>query len=697
MNVDRLVPNQSLKFIPKGITIVYGDNGSGKSGYCRILKQLCRARQERPEQILGDAYSSGTKPPPKARVQYAIDDKEFAPYDWIENRIAPYPACLSRITVFDASAAPLYADKQNAIEFLPSGLDVLPRVGRVLETLAQRLDHEIDTLVSSTTAVPMRVSASTKAGKFLELLCSSSTAPIPTAEDIEVAAPWNEGSERRLADIYKKIGELTEPEKMAKQFRLSDKSINDVITDIETVLSKVDDASLAAASQAITDLRAARETAKIAAEGQFAKDPLGQGVGSDPWRNLFGYAREFSARVYPGESFPVVGPGKYCPLCQQPLSKEASDRLIRFQQFVENKAQQTLENIQTRCTTLTGAFETLALPRSQHLTSQLAPLLSSEDASYKPLADQVVSFYSAIAKRLAELRSFLSEKIPAEAISQCPVSPASSLRRVSLEFQKKAASFEAMKTDSSLFQQLQTEREELEATRTLNQNLALLEGRREKLQQLKLARSCRKSCNTLPISLKNTELREKYLTKEMKERIRNEIASMGLSYLPLKVEARTERGTSMMGVALEKSVNVKTSRILSEGEFRGLALACFLAEVDSIPGQSAIIVDDPVSSLDHLRVGQVARRLVEEAAKRQVIIFTHDLNFFYDLWEAAAEAAVQIENHLLEREDRNICGAVIPNDAPWHAKKVKERLAVLEEMIRTHFKTLRKVIMKQAI
>ena len=42
--VNALKAGQSLKFSPKGITVVYGDNGAGKSGYIRIVKQISNAR-----------------------------------------------------------------------------------------------------------------------------------------------------------------------------------------------------------------------------------------------------------------------------------------------------------------------------------------------------------------------------------------------------------------------------------------------------------------------------------------------------------------------------------------------------------------------------------------------------------------------------------------------------------------------------
>jgi len=73
----------------------------------------------------------------------------------------------------------------------------------------------------------------------------------------------------------------------------------------------------------------------------------------------------------------------------------------------------------------------------------------------------------------------------------------------------------------------------------------------------------------------------------------------------------------------------KVEEVLSEGEHRCLATAAFLAELGQSGHTSAIVLDDPVSSLDHKHRDAVAARLVEEAKARQVIIFTHDLAFLY--------------------------------------------------------------------
>lgn len=58
-----------------------------------------------------------------------------------------------------------------------------------------------------------------------------------------------------------------------------------------------------------------------------------------------------------------------------------------------------------------------------------------------------------------------------------------------------------------------------------------------------------------------------------------------------------------------------------------LALADFLAEARLAGINAPVIFDDPVSSLDHRRVNEVAKRIVRLSAENQTIVFTHDLLF----------------------------------------------------------------------
>ncbi|MFJ2539611.1 AAA family ATPase [Pseudomonas sp. NPDC087614] len=55
-NISALENTQVLKFSNIGLTVIYGDNGSGKSSYSRILKNACLTRGEKPA-VIGNAFT----------------------------------------------------------------------------------------------------------------------------------------------------------------------------------------------------------------------------------------------------------------------------------------------------------------------------------------------------------------------------------------------------------------------------------------------------------------------------------------------------------------------------------------------------------------------------------------------------------------------------------------------------------------
>jgi hypothetical protein len=80
-----------------------------------------------------------------------------------------------------------------------------------------------------------------------------------------------------------------------------------------------------------------------------------------------------------------------------------------------------------------------------------------------------------------------------------------------------------------------------------------------------------------------------------------------------------------------------------------VALAAFFASLIHANHNSALLFDDPVCSLDHGYRHRVAARLVQEAAKRQIVVFTHDIVLLTDLMEGAREEGVPCITKYLSR------------------------------------------------
>ena len=119
---------------------------------------------------------------------------------------------------------------------------------------------------------------------------------------------------------------------------------------------------------------------------------------------------------------------------------------------------------------------------------------------------------------------------------------------------------------------------------------------------------------------------------------------------------------------------VKVPRVFSEGERTALGLAAFFTEACLAGSKSALILDDPITSLDHIRRGLVAARLVALADERQVIIFTHDVAFVADLKLAAKDQGVSVAERSVTRSRANEKKPGACSDVhPWKAKDVSSR------------------------
>src|SRR5208283_600848 len=78
---------------------------------------------------------------------------------------------------------------------------------------------------------------------------------------------------------------------------------------------------------------------------------------------------------------------------------------------------------------------------------------------------------------------------------------------------------------------------------------------------------------------------------------------------------------------------------------------------------SAIVFDDPVSSLDHMHRERVAARLAEEGLKRQIVVFTHDIAFLFLLYEACREQGTHTAFRSINR-GKDFVGFCQPNPPP---------------------------------
>lgn len=167
----------------------------------------------------------------------------------------------------------------------------------------------------------------------------------------------------------------------------------------------------------------------------------------------------------------------------------------------------------------------------------------------------------------------------------------------------------------------------------------------------------------------------------MRDRFQQEIVELAGSRVRVEVvRSGGKFGSPQYEVKLYANPKAKVHDVLSEGEQTCVALASYLTELANAVHTSALVFDDPVSSLDHRWRSKVAKRLATEAGVRQVIVFTHDMIFVNDLAQLAMERNTPLTlAHLTRGQD--VVG-IVNKDLPWTASSIRDRIDKLEKSAR---------------
>ena len=140
--INALAQDQTIAF-GDGLTIIYGQNAAGKSGYTRILKRACRARGH--EEILGNVMAASAPGIPSATIKYSTHGRTKQLLWKDEDRS---DSRLPSVSVFDHHCASVYISEQTDVAFRPLGLDLFDKLSSVCEGVRRVLEQERRELTS---------------------------------------------------------------------------------------------------------------------------------------------------------------------------------------------------------------------------------------------------------------------------------------------------------------------------------------------------------------------------------------------------------------------------------------------------------------------------------------------------------------------------------------------------------------------
>lgn len=652
-NVNSLAGDQALGFGP-GLNIVFGENGAGKSGYGRLARRVCRAAE--PGEVLHDVFDPGkAEAPQTAEFVIAVDGEERVERVDLAREA---PRVLSAVTAFDASCAEFCVTRSNTIEHTPRPLRLLKELVEAQAELAEELAEQIDALRDALPELPQLDDPEAAA------LLARVEAGEAAREEVEAFAQLSEAELAELRELEK--AEATIASDQSRELEAAARkragAVERLAAELEDAWGRLDDEALEEIAELRTRLgRASAAVDQVAAEA-FADQPQ-PGTGGEAWREMWEAARRF---VEAGEgAFPDEGDDATCPLCQQDLETAARERMQRFEAFVSGNLREQVRLVDAA---LTEHLE--ALP-------DLGQLAHTAEVAVAAAGEHLQEPAGAALQALADRLAIVTGRNEPSLDSGLDLKPLRDYVAVQVA---EAEGFAVLRNEQDRAR-IEARLRELRARRVVAESLEDVVAYIESLEAVAAREGARRELSTASISHRIRELSRLAITDRLKEALEREIGELDPIANRVELKASASKGKPAVQFKLRSEGREKVGKVLSTGEQTALATAFFLAELRVSNERSAIVLDDPVSSLDHQRREHVATRLVEEAAKRQVVVLTHDLVFVYYLQEKAEELGVELHGQALERAYHSV--GVVNSDLPWEVKSPMERAKALRHELKS--------------
>lgn len=662
--VNQLAPNQELLFGHAGLTIIYGDNGAGKSGYARVLKRACRARF--PGEIMPDAYDKASPKIATAALGYLRGGKEKPAVQWSDDE-HPHPI-LSAVNVFDRDCGSIHVRQKNEVAFRPFGLDVPDELASACQRMKIALTTEQTSLQSARDPVFTKSTwkPNTEVGRILASLTA-----FTKLDRLEALAKMTSQEINRFERLVEDLAK--DPVKASSEQALFADELRALAAQLTEAEALARDEPLNSIQSLHDSAQGKRKAAILAASRTFELSTLG-GVGEVAWRTLWEAARSYSEQVaYCGADFPPTSADKLCVLCQQPLSADAQKRLTSFETFVQSDVERRAQEAERAFASALTAFDR----RKVSLRGAARRKIAIADAG---LGKEILRFMACARLRRIICRRTV-EKGDRKDFPVLPNNPAARVQTLENAIREYAQEL-LQAADLTARARLEAERDELADRIALQTLLDTARAEVARLQAIHLLALCLNDTGTTPVTRLGNSIADEVVTTKMRDRFQEEIVRLAADKVRVEiVRVGGKYGSPVYQVKLFANKDAPVHIVLSEGEQTCVALAAFLTELATAPHQSALVFDDPVSSLDHRWRNKVAQRLVEEASLRQIIVFTHDLVFVNDLNDHAEHAKVPVKFVSLSRGPAG--AGLVTQGLPWMAASVRDRVDKMEKDVRT--------------
>ncbi len=612
-NVNAIDNNAELKFEPKGISIIYGYNGSGKSGYVRSLKKAFGTPYS--EKISGNIFlhTASKKQSCTVDISSLGEGQRSIECDLSENS----KAVISGIDVFDTRISQAYIGETKEASYEPRIFSVLYQLAQLSDLIKSNIQKELSSIDISLPILPNEISQH-------PLVASLNSINSKTKKQSYVMK-WDESEEQK----YKEIQHIYVDSSPKKTIDLIEKKLVNLgflkkhLENINEFLSNINidniNESISLYNSLVEERKAIKDVFSVECESSDEFD-----LNSNIWEKLWQYAKKYSVE----KNINTHEEKSKCPLCHQPMSGKVLARYISIEQFVNSSINDKINFEKTKVKALLSPpFKILS---DEDLELLLLNCQFDEKEQLEVKAQ--INRYANLVIRMESV-DFESDK-SIEVYAKIDLSEIILFINYHIDKSFKMKEKYLLQLDEFQNSETKKEIEDFQARKFIFTNIERIYKAIDlslKKDELNKAISL---TSTYSITALTKSLATDLLSHDYEEGFNKELALLTGGAIKVKLkEAKGGKGRVPFKLIITDDTEneYEPNIILSEGEKRVVSLAAFFADTSLGNKTSALIFDDPISSLDDLYEEKTIQRLVKLAASRQVIVFTHRLTMVYDL------------------------------------------------------------------
>lgn len=655
-NISALYDQANLEFSNSGLTVVYGNNGSGKSSYSRILKKLCWSRDKRID-LKKNVF---TRKNTSQKVDFVIEENGVnQDFTWNEN--SPSHPSLNSIFVFDSSCGDIYVNNENPTEYKPTGIDVLEKLIDVLNKISIKLDNDVRGYNTQKPILDEKLKT-TVSGVWYQFIGKK------TKEEVDDYIQFSNLEKQRKEQLTTLLNTQDPKEKIKNLTELSGRLLIYVqqFKSIEILYSKESIKTIKGLKIKFDTINRAYTTATSELENINSLS----GFGSDHWRVLWNAAKYFSIKeeLTDKDIFPSNESLEKCVLCQQDLDEVTKTRLLGFNEFVLNDISTQLSDVKEQIKIIIDGLNNVVIHPFENYSE-----LTQYIAEFKKLHRQFIKNFGDIKTRLINHLQNNTEINNTENILSKSIDDLI------------AKTNKQIKDNTELSEnrdKLVIKLNELLTKEFLYTNKTIIKQYHNELLYKRWVSKCKTKLNTSQVSIKIGDLMNSQAVGLQHQEF---IAHLKKFNKDLASKVAIKKTRTASGITYQKcsfsGIKEGMNSILSEGEQKIVALSNFLAECTIDNRKNSIVFDDPVNSLDMDYRDLIAKQIVKLSADRQIIVLTHDLSFLRLLIDTHKNT-INSDCDVIGIEKYNEISGVVTDEIPYLAKNIDERINSIRKILR---------------